>query len=68
MNIKIKRIVVYGGKGVLIAVTETCRKSYLPGTGVNRDHEGSSPEARLTIALKVALTLAITPNVGNSSA
>ncbi len=26
--------------------------SYLPGTGVNHDHEGGSPKVRLAIALR----------------
>ena len=42
--------------------------SYLPGTGVNVDHVGRSPRARPFHCTSVGLTLAITPNVGDSGA
>ena len=42
--------------------------SYLPGTGVNHDHEGGSPRVRLFHCTEDELTSTITPNVGNSSA
>ena len=42
--------------------------SYLPGWGVNRDHEGGSPRARPFHCTPVGLTPAISPNVGNSTA
>ena len=42
--------------------------SYLPGTEVNRDHEGGSSRVRPFHCTSVGLTPTITPNVGNSSA
>ena len=44
------------------------KKAYLPGTGVNHDHQGGSPRVRLFHCTSVELTPAIAPNVGNSSA
>ncbi|WP_375676103.1 hypothetical protein, partial [Bartonella sp. CL42QHWL] len=43
-------------------------QAYLPGTGVNVDHQGRSPRARPFHCTSVGLTLAITPNVGDSGA
>ena len=42
--------------------------AYLPGVGVNHDHEGGSPRARLGHCTPAELTSAISPNVGNSDA
>ena len=50
------------------SLTAKLHSSYLPGAGVNCDHEGSSPRARPFHCTSVGLTPAITPNVGNSSA
>ena len=54
-------------------------QAYLPGIGVNHDHEGGkidteklleggSPRARLIHCTSDELTSAISPNVGNSDA
>ena len=50
------------------SLTSRVGKSYLPGVGVNHDHQGGSPRARLSHCTPVGLTPAITPNVGNSDA
>ena len=42
--------------------------AYLPGVGVNRDHEGGSPRVRPFHCTSARLTPTITPNVGNSNA
>ena len=42
--------------------------SYLPGVGVNVDHEGHSPRMRLFHCTKTELTPTIAPNVSNSNA
>ena len=42
--------------------------AYLPGTEVNRDHEGGSSRVRPFHCTSAGLTPTITPNVGNSSA
>ena len=44
------------------------RNSYLPGPGVNRDHEGGSPRTRLGHCTSVRLNPTIVPNVDNSRA
>ena len=44
------------------------QSSYLPGTKVNRDHEGGSFRVRPFHCTSVGLTPTIAPNVGNSSA
>ena len=41
--------------------------AYLPGRGVNRDQLGGSPRARPYHCTTVGLTLAIAPNVGDST-
>ena len=43
-------------------------QAYLPGVGVNRDHEGGSPRVRPFHCTSARLTPTITPNVGNSNA
>ena len=43
-------------------------RAYLPGVGVNRDHEGGSPRVRPFHCTSARLTPTITPNVGNSNA
>ena len=43
-------------------------QSYLPGWGVNHDHEGGSPRARPFHCTSVGLTPAIISNVDNSTA
>ena len=50
------------------ATAKNPSNSYLPGRGVNRDHEGGSPRARPFHCTPVGLTPAISPNVGNSTA
>ena len=42
--------------------------AYLPGWGVNHDHEDGSPRVRPFHCTQVRLTPVITPNVGNSTA
>ena len=42
--------------------------SYLPGTGVNHDHEGGSPRVRPAHCTSGWLTSMIIPNVDNSGA
>jgi hypothetical protein len=42
--------------------------AYLPGLGVNHDHEGGSPRTRLVHCTSDELTSAISPNGGNSEA
>ena len=44
-----------------------CGQAYLPGRGVNRDQLGGSPRARPFHCTSVGLTLAIAPNVGDST-
>ena len=44
------------------------KNSYLPGPGVNRDHEGGSPRTRLGHCTSVRLNPTIVPNVDNSRA
>ena len=46
---------------------EKCAQAYLPGRGVNRDQLGGSPRARPYHCTTVGLTLAIAPNVGDST-
>ena len=46
---------------------EKCCQAYLPGRGVNRDQLGGSPRARPFHCTTVGLTLAIAPNVGDST-
>ena len=46
---------------------ENCGQAYLPGRGVNRDQLGGSPRARPFHCTSVGLTLAIAPNVGDST-
>ena len=46
---------------------EKCCQAYLPGRGVNRDQLGGSPRARPFHCTSVGLTLAIAPNVGDST-
>ena len=53
---------------VTLALFDKMISSYLPGTGVNHDHEGDSPRVRLFHCTEEELTSTITPNVGNSSA
>ena len=53
---------------VTLAPLDKMLASYLPGTGVNHDHEGGSPRVRLFHCTEEELTSTITPNVGNSSA
>ena len=43
-------------------------KSYLPGAGINHDHEGGFPRERLDHCTSVWLTSMIIPNVDNSGA
>ncbi len=42
--------------------------AYLPGLGVNHDHEGGSPRTRLVHCTSGELASAISPNGGNSEA
>ena len=46
---------------------ENCGQAYLPGRGVNRDQLGGSPRARPFHCTSIGLTLAIAPNVGDST-
>ena len=43
-------------------------KSYLPGAGINHDHQGGFPRERLDHCTSVWLTSMIIPNVDNSGA
>ena len=50
--------------GSIIDIVE----AYLPGVGVNHDHQGGSPRVRPFHCTSARLTPTITPNVGNSNA
>ena len=50
---------------VLRSPAKQALKRYLPGAGVNRDHEGGSPRASLNLCTLIEMTSAISSNVGN---
>ena len=51
-----------------LVLTSDVVRAYLPGTGDSVINFGGAPRARPFHCASVGLTLAITPNVGNSGA